>query len=163
MRTKKSLRPGRLTIWLIPGLLVSLGVHVGIVMLLAVTPWGIFGAAEPGPPQPLDLPLVSLCVAVRAEIDVRGTLCVDPSVPVGFQKMVITVDVCLGDDIAAQALTMLLAATEHSCVVFQTLRGGVEIEVRCPNDPASARHRAGLGSLGTHAKRPGPPPGDGAQ
>ena len=86
----------------------------------------------------LDLPLVSLAVAVNAEVDVRGTLCVDPSVPVGFQKMVVTVDVCLGDGIAPQALTMLLQATEHSCVVAQTLRGGVDIEVRCPNAPASA-------------------------
>jgi len=85
----------------------------------------------------LDLPIVSLSVAVSAEVDVRGTLCVDPSVPVGFQKMVITVDVCLADGIAPQALTMLLEATEHSCIVSQTLRGGVDIEVRCPSAPAS--------------------------
>lgn len=78
----------------------------------------------------LDIRIEALEVAVSAEADVRGTLLVDPSVPVGFQRM----DCCLqlrpADDADPAKLQMLLAATQYSCVVLQTLRKGVRVETR---------------------------------
>jgi uncharacterized OsmC-like protein len=58
---------------------------------------------------------------VRAEgdLDFRGTLGIDPQVPVGFTAIRLYFDLdtdALADDVAA-----LLAATERYCVVFQTL------------------------------------------
>ena len=78
----------------------------------------------------LEVQLQSVEVAVDAEIDVRGTLLVDRSVPVGFQRMECRVHLQPADDADPAKVQMLLAATEHSCVVLQTLRKGVPIETR---------------------------------
>lgn len=78
----------------------------------------------------LDIRIESLEVAVTAEVDVRGTLLVDRSVPVGFQGMQCRVRLQPSADADPAKLQMLLAAAEHSCVVLQTLRGGVPIETR---------------------------------
>ncbi len=72
--------------------------------------------------------LESLSVSVKATVDVRGTLCVSPEVPVAFQKMQLSVDAKPAEGTPPQAMEMLLAAAEHCCVVMQTLRGGVEVE-----------------------------------
>lgn len=81
----------------------------------------------------LDIGIESLSVAVGAEIDVRGTLCIDTSVPVGFQRLTVKADVRLQEGASPHALDILRTATEHSCVVLQTLRGGVDVEV-CVNE-----------------------------
>jgi DNA replication protein DnaC len=72
----------------------------------------------------------SLEVMVEADLDVRGTLLVDRSVPVGFQRMRCQVHLQLADDADPARAQMLLAAAEHSCVVLQTLRKGVSIDAR---------------------------------
>lgn len=76
----------------------------------------------------LEIPIASLEVSTRAEVDARGTLVVDRNVPVGFQQ--IKCRVCLepAANISAEKVKMLQAAAEHSCVVLQTLRSGVAVQ-----------------------------------
>jgi uncharacterized OsmC-like protein len=78
----------------------------------------------------LEIPIRSLEVVVDAELDVRGTLVVDRSVPVGFQRMRCHVRLQPANDADPAKVQMLLAAAEHSCVVLQTLRKGVPVEAR---------------------------------
>jgi len=69
--------------------------------------------------------------SVRAEgdLDVRGTLGVakDEGVPVGFREIRLRfeLDHALSDD----ELATLLRLTERYCVVYQTLAGGVPVEI----------------------------------
>lgn len=81
----------------------------------------------------LGVRLRALAIDVSAECDVRGCLRVDDAVPVGFQRMRCLVAVQSEDEVESAMLDMLLAAAERSCVVLQTLRGGVNVEtVRVP-------------------------------
>jgi len=66
---------------------------------------------------------------VRAEgdLDFRGTLGVDKSVPVGFQR--IRLHFNLDTDAAQEQLTTLLRLTERYCVVYQTLCRSPEVTV----------------------------------
>lgn len=72
--------------------------------------------------------LTSLEVEVIADIDVRGTLLVDRSVPVGFQKMQCHVNFQAAEGTDPRLIEKLAAASEHSCIVLQTLRSGVTVE-----------------------------------
>jgi uncharacterized OsmC-like protein len=67
-------------------------------------------------------------VAVKAELDVRGTLVVDREVPVGFQRMTCSVRVRPTKGTDPKALQKILAAAEYSCVNLQTLRNGVSVK-----------------------------------
>jgi uncharacterized OsmC-like protein len=76
----------------------------------------------------LGIGLRSLEVVVEADVDLRGTLVVDRSVPVGFQKMRCNVRLEAAEGTDPDIVKRLLAAAEHSCVNLQTLRSGVAIE-----------------------------------
>lgn len=72
--------------------------------------------------------LTHLKVSVDFRVDVRGTLMVDRSVPVGFQEA----DVCVhmsGDGANQAQLDMVLMAAEKCCVVMQTLRNPPALRV----------------------------------
>lgn len=75
----------------------------------------------------LEIQLDHTKVSVEAHLDVRGTLRFDKSVPVGFQKMVLTVE--LGaKNVGEKVLNTLFSAAVKSCVVYQTLKPGISIE-----------------------------------
>ncbi|MDZ7716474.1 MAG: OsmC family protein [Balneolaceae bacterium] len=75
----------------------------------------------------LEIQLDHTKVSVGAHLDVRGTLRFDNSVPVGFQK--INVEVELGSDNAGEkVINTLFSAAVKSCVVYQTLKPGIPIE-----------------------------------
>jgi uncharacterized OsmC-like protein len=76
----------------------------------------------------LGIRLESLNVEVTAECDVRGCLQVDPTVPVGFQRMRCRVELQPGNEIDENKARMLVAVAENCCVVLQTLRNGVSVE-----------------------------------
>lgn len=67
---------------------------------------------------------------VRAEgdLDFRGTLGMDKTVPVGFQR--IRLVYALDTDADDGQLETLLRLTERYCVVYQTLRHPPEVEIR---------------------------------
>jgi uncharacterized OsmC-like protein len=69
-------------------------------------------------------------VAAHAEADVRGTLLVDRAVPVGFQRMQCSVQLQPAAGADPVKLQKLLVAAEHSCVVLQTMRRGVEVQTQ---------------------------------
>lgn len=77
----------------------------------------------------LDLELELLEVTVDADVDVRGTLLVDPEVPVAFQQMRADVRLRAVEGSDPRRVAILGRAAEHSCVVLQTLRGGVDVDI----------------------------------
>ena len=74
-------------------------------------------------------------VETKAELDVRGTLLVDRSVPVGFQSMQCHVNILVEDGTHSELVEKLITAAEHSCVVLQTLRSDIAIETTVIKSP----------------------------
>ena len=66
--------------------------------------------------------LLDLEVRVTGVVDVRGTMAMDPSVPVGFQSMKCDVKIKAKDGTAPELLQKLKVAAERCCVVQQTLK-----------------------------------------
>ncbi|HSS62865.1 MAG TPA: OsmC family protein [Gammaproteobacteria bacterium] len=78
----------------------------------------------------LAVELEFLEVTVAGDVDVRGTMMVDPTVPVGFQAMQCLVRLRVRGGTDPRLVAKLEAAAEQSCVVLQTLRAPPEIEAR---------------------------------
>ncbi len=79
--------------------------------------------------QWLEIELADVEVNVRAEVDVRGALRVDSSVPVGFQRFQVEVTGnVVGDVSDAARLKALASGAESCCVVMQTLKHGADIQ-----------------------------------
>jgi len=76
----------------------------------------------------LEIPLKSGTVSAEGDIDFRGTLGVAKEAPVGFAaiRLAFVVD----SDAPQEKLDQLKKLTERYCVVYQTMRGGVPIDVR---------------------------------
>jgi uncharacterized OsmC-like protein len=72
---------------------------------------------------------VAVTGSVRAEgdLDFRGTLGVDKQAPVGFQAIRLIFE--LRTDAGDEQVATLVRLTERYCVVYQTLRAGVAVEV----------------------------------
>ena len=67
----------------------------------------------------LDIVLRDATIEAQGDLDFRGTLGVDKSVPVGFQT--IRLQFTLDTDASEEQLAMLLRLTQRYCVVYQTL------------------------------------------
>ncbi len=78
----------------------------------------------------LNITLESLEVTVTADIDVRGTLMVEPDVPVGFQTMRCDVQLRVREGTSPELIQRLKVVAEQSCVVLQTLRSPPSIDLR---------------------------------
>src|SRR5215813_11103333 len=76
----------------------------------------------------LEIPVKSATVCAEGDLDFRGTLGVAKDARVGFGAMRLTVDV--DSDAPQEKLDQLMKLTERYCVVYQTIRGGVPVEVR---------------------------------
>jgi uncharacterized OsmC-like protein len=70
---------------------------------------------------------VSGTVRAEGDLDFRGTLGVDREAPVGFTAIRLRFE--LEADAPAEVLAKLLERTERYCVVYQTLLGGVPVDV----------------------------------
>ena len=66
-------------------------------------------------------------VVAEGDLDFRGTLSVDRDAPVGFTAIRLRFE--LDSDATDDELDALLETTERYCVVYQTLAGGVPLEV----------------------------------
>jgi uncharacterized OsmC-like protein len=66
-------------------------------------------------------------VHAEGDLDFRGTLGVDREAPVGFAAIRLRFD--LASSASQEALDKLIELTERYCVVFQTLTGGVPVEL----------------------------------
>ena len=76
----------------------------------------------------LDIALESASVTAEGDIDFRGTLGVAKDAPVGFAQIRLAFQVAT--DAPDDKLARLLALTERYCVVYQTLKGGLPIDMR---------------------------------
>ncbi|MEX2570894.1 MAG: OsmC family protein [Gemmatimonadota bacterium] len=75
----------------------------------------------------LEIDLRSGSVRAEGDLDFRGTLGVEKEAPVGFS--VIRLEFELDTAADEEALDRLVRLTERYCVVYQTLRGGVDVQV----------------------------------
>jgi len=66
-------------------------------------------------------------VVAEGDLDFRGTLGVDREAPVGFTAIRLRFE--LDSEVGDEELEALLETTERYCVVYQTLAGGVPLEV----------------------------------
>lgn len=78
----------------------------------------------------LNIELEHLDVRVTANVDVRGTLAVDPDVPVGFQSMNCDVTLQAKNGTPEKLLKKLEQAAQQCCVVQQTLANPPRIETK---------------------------------
>ncbi|HYH58433.1 MAG TPA: OsmC family protein [Thermoleophilaceae bacterium] len=74
----------------------------------------------------LEIPVTGK-VRAEGDLDFRGTLGVDREAPVGFRSIRLTFD--LAGEADDEQIATLLRLTERYCVVYQTLAGGVPVEV----------------------------------
>jgi uncharacterized OsmC-like protein len=72
--------------------------------------------------------LVDLSVEVRGDLDVRGTLLIDRTVPVGFQQLDCQVRIRAVADADPKQLARLLELAERSCVNLNSLRHGLTVK-----------------------------------
>ncbi len=75
----------------------------------------------------LSLPVRDAKVRAEGELDVRGTLGVDRSVPVGFRHIRLGFEI--DGDLSAEQRQTLVRLTERYCVVLQTIRSGPAVTV----------------------------------
>lgn len=66
-------------------------------------------------------------VSAEGDLDFRGTLGVSKEAPVGFRTIRLHYHLVTGAD--EEQIASLLKLTERYCVVYQTLNGGVNIEI----------------------------------
>lgn len=66
-------------------------------------------------------------VTCTANVDVRGTLMVDTTVSVGFQRMHCDVRLKVPAGANERSLKTLMLVAENCCVVFQTLKAGTKV------------------------------------
>ena len=78
----------------------------------------------------LGVELEFLEVSVAGDVDVRGAMMVDRTVPVGFQAMRCNVQMRVKAGTDPRLVGKLEAAAEQSCVVLQTLRAPPRIETQ---------------------------------
>ena len=81
----------------------------------------------------LNIELSETRVKASAKVDVRGTLMIDKSVPVGFQSMHLDVVVVLKTP-DQNMLDILIRAAEHSCIIYQTIKQGIPITIKSKFD-----------------------------
>ncbi len=74
----------------------------------------------------LGIELIETKIRVNAQVDVRGTLMFDKSIPVEFQSMHIDA-LIIAKNTNEKLLSTLLKGVKNSCVVYQTIKKGVPI------------------------------------
>jgi len=76
----------------------------------------------------LEIPVRSATVCAEGDLDFRGTLGVVKDAPVGFVAIRLVFEV--ESDAPQEKLDQLTRLTERYCVVYQTIRSGVPVDVR---------------------------------
>lgn len=71
----------------------------------------------------MGIPVKKVEVEAVGELDLRGTLGIDKTVPVGFESITARFDID-APEATDEQLAALKEKTEQYCVVYQTLRGG---------------------------------------
>jgi uncharacterized OsmC-like protein len=77
----------------------------------------------------MGIELEEISVEVDGVVDLRGTLLLDPTVPVGFTTLSIRPHVRPTEGTDPTQITILLDLAEQICVTLSTLRNGVGVEI----------------------------------
>lgn len=77
----------------------------------------------------LQLQLDRIYVRTAATTDARGVLMFDNKVPVGIQSMQLEVEIG-GDTVRDSAMKILINATRHCCIIYQTISQGIPVEIK---------------------------------
>jgi uncharacterized OsmC-like protein len=75
----------------------------------------------------MEIPLRAGTIRAEGDVDFRGTLGVDRTVPVGFRAIRLVVE--LDTDAPQEKIDKLLQLTERYCIVFQTLGAKPEMSM----------------------------------
>ena len=81
--------------------------------------------------------LTQLDVEVSGQVDVRGTLGIDRSVAVGFERLAMTARIQAARDTPPARIDRLTDAAERACIVLDTLRRGVPVDVTVQRPPVA--------------------------
>ena len=73
--------------------------------------------------------LTDVSVEVIGDVDVRGTMAIEPSAPIGFRSMQCAVHIQAPAGTEQRQINALRATAERLCVNLQTLRAGVPVDV----------------------------------
>jgi uncharacterized OsmC-like protein len=76
----------------------------------------------------MGVPIASVKVHVEGDLDLRGTLGIDPGTPVGFTAIRLRFDVD-APEATPEQLASVLEKSERYCVVLQTLTTPPAVEV----------------------------------
>ena len=76
----------------------------------------------------MEIPLRAGTIRAEGDVDFRGTLGVDRTVPVGFRAIRLAVE--LDTDAPQEKIDKLLQLTERYCIVFQTLGAKPEMSLK---------------------------------
>ncbi|TLP71260.1 OsmC family protein [Maribacter sp. ACAM166] len=74
----------------------------------------------------LGIELIETKIRANAQVDVRGTLMIDKSIPVQFQSMHIEA-LIIAKNTNEKLLNTLIKGAKQSCIVYQTLKLGIPI------------------------------------
>ena len=74
----------------------------------------------------LGIELLETTIKATAQVDVRGTLMIERSVPVGFQSMHIDA-LIIAKNTNEKLLNTLIKGAKRSCIVYQTIKKGIPI------------------------------------
>ncbi|WP_156113407.1 OsmC family protein [Wocania ichthyoenteri] len=74
----------------------------------------------------LGITLLETKIKATAQIDVRGTLMIDKSIPVEFQSMHIDA-LIIAENSNEKLLNTLIRGAKHSCIIYQTIKQGIPI------------------------------------
>jgi len=74
----------------------------------------------------LKIELIETKINATAQVDVRGTLMIDKSVPVEFQSMHINA-LIISKNTNEKLLHKLIEGAKRSCIVYQTIKKGIPI------------------------------------
>jgi uncharacterized OsmC-like protein len=74
----------------------------------------------------LGIELFETKIRATAQVDVRGTLMIDKSVPVEFQSMHVDA-LIIAKNADEKLLNTLIKGAKNSCIVYQTIRKGIPI------------------------------------
>lgn len=90
----------------------------------------------------LGVELAHLEVKVTAIVDVRGTLMMDPGVPVGFQSISCDVHYSAKEGTPPALLRKLESVAQHCCVVQQTLKSPPPVDTTFTDTASAPGHDA---------------------
>lgn len=74
----------------------------------------------------LGIELFETKIRATAQVDVRGTLMIDKSVPVEFQSMHVDA-LIIAKNVDEKLLNTLIKGAKNSCIVYQTIKKGIPI------------------------------------